>query len=156
MKQYECDRSYTTFISCGFRSRETSGGNLKGLRQSLIIIIIYKSQSLIIMIYTNIIPNIKIIPNLNKHKTFAPANYWRILNKNVWWRTICSYCVSRLDRHVTYYTVPHHMCTYVDTRLSLPSLKYTVVAWLLTCLHLSTSGDPAFDFTRGHSLATCY
>jgi hypothetical protein len=25
------------------------------------------------------------------------------------------------------------MCTYVDTRLSLPSLKYTVVAWLLTC-----------------------
>ena len=46
------------------------------------------------------------------------------------------------------------MCTYVDTRLSLPSLKYTVVAWLLTCLHLSTSGDPAFDFTRGHSLTT--
>jgi hypothetical protein len=22
----------------------------------------------------------------------------------LWWRTICSYCVSRLDRHVTYYT----------------------------------------------------
>ncbi len=35
------------------------------------------------------------------------------------------------------------MCTYVDTLLSLPSLKYTVVAWLLTCLHLSTSGDPS-------------
>jgi hypothetical protein len=30
------------------------------------------------------------------------------------------------------------MCTYVDTGLSLPSLKYTVVAWLLTFLHLST------------------
>ena len=45
-------------------------------------------------------------------------------------------------------------CTYVYTRLSLPSLKYTVVAWLLvlTCLHLSTSGDPAFDFTCGHVL----
>ncbi len=48
------------------------------------------------------------------------------------------------------------MCTYVDTRLSLRSLKYTEVAWLLTCLHLSTSGDPAFDFTRGHNLTTRY
>jgi hypothetical protein len=28
----------------------------------------------------------------------------------------------------------------------MPILKYTVVA----CLHLSTSGDLAFDFTRGH------
>jgi hypothetical protein len=70
------------------------------------------------------------------------------------WRTICSYYVSRLDRHMTYYT--SHMCTYVDTRLSLPSLKYTVVAWLLMCLHISTSGDLAFDFTRGHSLTTRY
>ena len=44
--------------------------------------------------------------------------------------------LSRLDRHVTYY--PHICCTYVDTRYSLPSLKYTVVTRLLTCLHLST------------------
>ncbi len=44
--------------------------------------------------------------------------------------------LSRLDRHVTYY--PHICCTYVDTLYSLPSLKYTVVARLLTCLHLST------------------
>ncbi len=61
------------------------------------------------------------------------------LGGDLWWRTICSYCVSRLDRHVTYYS--SHMlyiCRFVDTRLSLPSLKYTVVAWLLTCLHLST------------------
>jgi hypothetical protein len=49
----------------------------------------------------------------------------------LWLRTICSYCVSRLDRHVTYYTSPHVYIQYVDTRLSLPSLKYTVVAWLL-------------------------
>jgi len=54
---------------------------------------------------------------------------------------VCSYYVSRLDRHVTYYT--SHMlynvhCTYVDTRPSLPILKYTVVARLLTCLHIST------------------
>jgi len=34
--------------------------------------------------------------------------------------------------------IPHTCCTYVDTRLSLPSLKYTVVARLLTFLHLST------------------
>jgi hypothetical protein len=60
--------------------------------------------------------------------------------------------LSHLDRHVTYY--PHICCTYVDTRYSLHSLKYTVVTRLLTCLHLSTSGDPAFDFTRGHSLTT--
>jgi hypothetical protein len=52
---------------------------------------------------------------------------------------------------VTWPIIPHTCCTYVDTRLSLPSLKYTVVARLLTCLHLSTSGDPAFDFTRGHA-----
>jgi hypothetical protein len=52
---------------------------------------------------------------------------------------------------VTWPIIPHTCCTYVDTRLSLPSLKYTVVAWLLSCLHLSTSGDPAFDFTRGHA-----
>jgi hypothetical protein len=55
---------------------------------------------------------------------------------DLWWRTICSYCVSCLDCHVTYYT--SHMCTYADTRLSMPSLKYTVVAWLLTCLQVST------------------
>jgi hypothetical protein len=60
---------------------------------------------------------------------------------DLWWRTICFYCVSRLDRHVTYYTSPHVYILYVYTRLSLPSLKYTVVAWLLTCLHLSTA-DP--------------
>ncbi len=60
--------------------------------------------------------------------------------------------LSRLDRHVTYY--PHICCSYVDTHPSLPSLKYTVVTRLLTCLHLSTSGDPAFDFTRGHTLTT--
>jgi hypothetical protein len=31
----------------------------------------------------------------------------------VWWRAICSYCVSRLDRHVTYYS-PHmlYICRY--------------------------------------------
>ncbi len=40
---------------------------------------------------------------------------------------------------VTCPIIPHTCCTYVDTRLSLPSLKYTVVAWLLTCLHLSTT-----------------
>ncbi len=34
------------------------------------------------MIYTNTIPNNKIIPNLNKPKTFAPANCWCIPNKN--------------------------------------------------------------------------
>jgi hypothetical protein len=62
--------------------------------------------------------------------------------KQMWWRAICSYCVSRLDRHVTYYSSHMLYIQYVDTRLSLPSLKYTVVAWLLTCLHLSTSGDP--------------
>ncbi len=32
-----------------------------------------------------------------------------------------------------------HLHATVDTRLSLPSLKYTVVAWLSTCLHLSTT-----------------
>ncbi len=52
------------------------------------------------------------------------------------------------------FSIPHMCCTYVYTRLSLPSLKYTEVARLLTCLHLSTSGDPAFDFTHGHSLTT--
>ncbi len=35
-----------------------------------------------IYMYTNTIPNNKIIANLNKPKTFTPANYWRILNKN--------------------------------------------------------------------------
>jgi hypothetical protein len=52
----------------------------------------------------------------------------------LWWRTICSYCAfpPRPSRD------PHICCTYVDTRYSLPSLKYTVVARLLTCLHLST------------------
>jgi hypothetical protein len=54
---------------------------------------------------------------------------------SLWWRTICSYCVSRLDRHVTYYT-SHMLYRYI---CNLPSLKYTVVARLLTCLHLSTS-----------------
>jgi hypothetical protein len=34
------------------------------------------------MIYTNTIPNNEIISNLNKPKTFASTNYWRILNKN--------------------------------------------------------------------------
>jgi hypothetical protein len=68
------------------------------------------------------------------HSTSEPAA--AEFGGDLWWRTICSYCVSRLDRHVTYYTSPHvYTC---DTRLSLPSLKYTVVAWLLTCLHLST------------------
>jgi hypothetical protein len=43
---------------------------------------IYKTQSLIIMIYKNTIPNNKIIPNLNKPKIFVPANYLHILNKN--------------------------------------------------------------------------
>jgi hypothetical protein len=66
----------------------------------------------------------------------------------MWWRTICSYCICGADRHVTYFT--SHMCTYVNTRPSLPCRKYTVVAWLLMCLHLSTSGDPAFNFSRGH------
>ena len=87
--------------------------------------------------------------NLAAEEKFGPLVSFSFLKAFLWWRNICSYCVSRLDRHVTYYT--SHMCTYVDTRLSLPSLKYTVVAWLLTCLHLSTSGDPAFDFTRGHA-----
>jgi hypothetical protein len=35
------------------------------------------------------------------------------LGGDLWWRTVCSSCVSRLDRHVTYYT--SHMlyiCTY--------------------------------------------
>jgi hypothetical protein len=59
--------------------------------------------------------------------------------------------LSRLERHVTYY--PHICCTYVDTLYSLPSLKYTVVARLLTCLHLSTSGDP--DVMRNSHAATC-
>jgi len=43
---------------------------------------IYKTQSLKIMIYKNTIHNNKIIPNLNKPKIFVPANYLRILNKN--------------------------------------------------------------------------
>ncbi len=43
---------------------------------------IYKTQSLIIMIYKNTILNNEIIPNLNKLKIFVPANYLRILNKN--------------------------------------------------------------------------
>ncbi len=43
---------------------------------------IYKTQSLVITIYKNTIPNNKIIPNLNKPKIFVPANYLRILNKN--------------------------------------------------------------------------
>jgi hypothetical protein len=31
----------------------------------------------------------------------------------LWWRAICSYCVSRLGRHVTYYTSPHvYICRY--------------------------------------------
>ena len=34
------------------------------------------------MIYTNTIPNNEIISNLNKPKTFASTNYWRIINKN--------------------------------------------------------------------------
>jgi hypothetical protein len=75
--------------------------------------------------------------------------YLQNVNIVLWWRTICSYCVSRLDRHVTYYT--SHMCTYVDTRLSLPSLKYTVVAWLLTCLHLSTSGVRLYTRPQPHN-----
>jgi hypothetical protein len=79
------------------------------------------------------------------------AKKFRFIN-DLWWRTICSYCAfpPRPSRDL----LSHICCTYVDTRLSLPSLKYTVVARLLTCLHLSTSGDPAFDFTRGHSLTT--
>ncbi len=52
---------------------------------------------------------------------------------------------------VTWPIIPHTCCTYVYTRPSLPILKYTVVARLLTCLHLSTSGDPAFNFTHGHA-----
>ncbi len=50
---------------------------------------------------------------------------------------------------VTWPIIPHTCCTYVYT--SLPILKYTEVARLLTCLHLSTSGDPAFVFTCGHA-----
>ncbi len=36
-----------------------------------------------------------------------------VINVVLWWRTICSYCVSRLDRHVTYYS-PHllYICRY--------------------------------------------
>jgi hypothetical protein len=46
-------------------------------------------------------------------------------NEPMWWRTVCSYYVSRLDRHVTYYT--SHMlyiCIIVYTRPSLPVLKH--------------------------------
>ncbi len=53
-------------------------------------------------------------------------------NMELWWRSLCSCEVSRLDRHVTYSTLTHvYICTYSH----LP--KYTVVAWLLTCIHLS-------------------
>ncbi len=34
------------------------------------------------MIYRNTIPNNEIISNLNKPKTCASTNYWRILNRN--------------------------------------------------------------------------
>ncbi len=40
---------------------------------------------------------------------------------------------------VTWPIIPHICCTYVFTRLSLPSLKYTVVAWLLTRVRRSYS-----------------
>jgi hypothetical protein len=49
----------------------------------------------------------------------------------LWWRTVCSYYVSHFDRHVTYYT--SHMlyiCTFF--------LYILALAWLVTCLHLST------------------
>ena len=55
----------------------------------------------------------------------------------LWWRSVCSYYVSCLDRHVTYYT--SHMCTYVYTRLSLPSLKYissSLALNVFTSLHI--------------------
>jgi hypothetical protein len=55
----------------------------------------------------------------------------------LWWRDICSYRVSRLDCHVTYYT--SQMCTYVYTRLSLPSLKYissSLALNVFTSLHI--------------------
>jgi hypothetical protein len=55
---------------------------------------------------------------------------------DLWWRTVCSYYVSRHDRHMTCYTLHMlYICT-VHTRPSLPILKNTVVARLLTCLHL--------------------
>ncbi len=38
---------------------------------------------------------------------------------DLWWRTVCSYYISRLDRHVTYYT-SHMLYINVHTRPSLP------------------------------------
>jgi hypothetical protein len=61
------------------------------------------------------------LPSCRTDSTSEPAA--AEFGGDLWWCTICSYGVSRLDRHVTYYT--SHMCTYVYTRLSLPSLKYS-------------------------------
>jgi hypothetical protein len=57
--------SYTTFIAYGSQSWATNGGNVKGSDKILIIIM---------TTITNL--------NLKNLKTFAPANYWRIPNKN--------------------------------------------------------------------------
>ncbi len=35
------------------------------------------------------------------------------LGGDLWWRTVCSYYVSRLDRHMTYYTLHMlYICRY--------------------------------------------
>jgi hypothetical protein len=57
------------------------------------------------------------------------------IKEPLWWRTVCSYYVSRLDRHVTYYT--SHML-YICTRLSLPIL-FTEIHSCSLALNVFTS-----------------
>ncbi len=64
----------------------------------------------------------------------------------MWWRTVCSYYVSRFDRHVTYYT--SHMlyiCTYSPwpalAEIHRSSLSLNVFTSLHTCVLIVVTPD---------------
>ena len=52
----------------------------------------------------------------------------------MWWRAICSYCVSRLDRHVTYYSP--HMLYITTTRFFLRLFIFLRFVYGYTCQNL--------------------
>ncbi len=67
---------------------------------------------------TNNIIHVSIRPPASQRPAAEPTHLWACCRRvwgggDLWWRTVCSRYVSRLDRHMTYYT--SHMlyiCTY--------------------------------------------
>ncbi len=83
---------------------------------------------------------------------YVSVQCWELRNKDissstpVWWRTVCSYYVSRFDRHVTYYT--SHMlyiCIYSPwpalAEIHSSSLALNVFTSLHTCVLIVVTPD---------------